>query len=128
MENENANFEERRMESRTSDNKNAMESSLYNVLDAIRDNKIIVITEEDKIAEALNNLLEESMYFFTSINYIKDISYVNNCKIYVLNLREDYIQAIKDKLYTNCKVFKIVNLKESIINWLNGEHTKKELV
>ncbi|WP_051652504.1 ATP-binding protein [Clostridium algidicarnis] len=113
---------------------------IQNVIKSIKDNKIIIVSKMQEEANSLNILLEQNgMYWATTYNTIEGLSYVDNCRIYILKYDDDdneYIRNIMNKVYEASKTFKIISLLElkdfhdnkDILKWINAENTSEKLI
>ncbi|NMF04350.1 CHC2 zinc finger domain-containing protein [Clostridium beijerinckii] len=116
--------------------------NLYNTLQAIQNNDIIIITEGERNANKLNNMLKKG-YCATSVKGIRELSkltYFSGCKIYVCGdngfAGEQYKQHIYDELFKESKVFKFIRLpglnkmadNSDIEDWLEAGHNTNDLI
>lgn len=116
--------------------------NLYKVLQAIKDNDVIIITEGERNANKFNNMLKKG-YCATSVKGIRELNkltYFNDCKIYVCGdngpAGEKYKQHIYDELFKNSKSFKFIRLpglnkmstNSDIEDWLEVGHDKNDLL
>lgn len=116
--------------------------NLYNTLQAIQNNDIIIITEGERNANKLNNMLKKG-YCATSVKGIRELNkltYFNGCKIYVCGdngfAGEQYRQHIYNELFKNSKVFKFIRLpglnkmadNSDIEDWLEVGHNINDLI
>ena len=116
--------------------------NLYNVLQAIKNNDIIIITEGERNTNRLNNLLKKG-YCATSVKGIRELNklgYFNGCKIYVCGdsgeAGEKYKQHIYDELFKDSKEFKFIRLpglnkmpsNSDIEDWLDTGHDRADLL
>lgn len=114
--------------------------NLFNVLQGIKDNKIIVIVEGEKDANSVNAEFRDKYYIGTSVKNVKDLSQLRNANIYVCGdtgvAGEKYIQWIKMQLFQYSKVFKIISLpglqdlgdNMDVTDWIQAGHTRNELL
>lgn len=113
--------------------------NLYNVFNAIRDNKTIIITEGEKDANTLNSILRNKDYIATSSKGIKDFSILHHAKIFICGDTGDagkkYVEKIKFELLEDSMVFKVIILQgikvlgdnKDVTDWLESGHTKNDL-
>lgn len=113
--------------------------NLYNVLNGVRENKIIIITEGEKDSNSLNSIFKNKDYVATSCKGIKDFSILNGARIFVCGdtgaAGKKYIDKIKSELLESSEKFKVVNLKgikdlgdnKDVTDWLESGHTKYDL-
>lgn len=114
--------------------------NLYNVIDGIKNNKKIILTEGPKDANTINNLLKGSHYVATSMKNVKDTTILNGASICVCSdsgsAGDKYIEFVKEQLFESSKAFKIINLpglkdlgdNKDVTDWLESGHTKSELL
>jgi len=114
--------------------------NLYNVINAVKNDKKIILVEGPKDANTINNLLKGGHYVATSIKNVKDISFLDGASIYVCSdtgaAGDKYIKVITEQLLESSKVFKIINLpgikdlgdNMDITDWLESGHTKGDLL
>lgn len=114
--------------------------NLYNVIQGIKDNKVIIITEGEKDANTLNSLLKKDGFVATSIKGCKDITMLEDAKIYVCSdtgkAGEQYKWEIHKELFKASEVFKFINLpgikslgdNKDVTDWLEAGNTKKDLL
>lgn len=113
--------------------------NLYNVFNAIRDNKTIIITEGEKDANTLNSILRNKDYIATSGKGIKDFSILHYAKVFICGdtgeAGKKYIEKIKFELLEDSMVFKVIILQgikdlgdnKDVTDWLESGHTKNDL-
>lgn len=113
--------------------------NLHKVIQAIEDNKTIIICEGEKDANTLNAIFRGYGYVATSIKGVKDLSCLYGALIYVCGdtgeAGRKYISEIKEKLFEKSKAFKIINLpgieelgdNKDVTDWIEG-HGKKDLI
>jgi len=115
--------------------------NLHRVVQAIRDNKIIIVCEGEKDVNMLNSILRNERYQATSIKGIIDnISVLEYANIYVCSDTgkggDIYKWSIYKKLFETSKVFKFINLvgikdlgdNKDVTDWLEHGHTKSDLL
>lgn len=116
--------------------------NLYNVKNAIEDNKIIVFVEGEKDANTINNIARGEIYVATSIKGVKDLSLIkeNGMRIYVIGdtgkAGQEYIWHIRKEFFGVAEEFRIITLpglkhlgdNKDITDWLEIGHTKKDLL
>ena len=113
--------------------------NLYNVLNGIREDKIIIVTEGEKDSNSLNSIFKNKDYVATSCKGIKDFSILRNARIFVCGdtgeAGRKYVEKIKFELLECSLVFKIINLQgikdlgdnKDVTDWLENGHTKSDL-
>lgn len=113
--------------------------NLYNVIQGIRDNKVIILTEGEKDANTINSMLKNKKYVVTSCKNINDFSILQNAKIFVCGdtgaAGLKYIENIKFQLLDKSEEFKVINFKgikalgdnKDVTDWLESGHTKNDL-
>lgn len=116
--------------------------NLYSTLQAIKNNDIIIITEGERNANKLNNLLKKG-YCATSVKGIRELNklgYFNGCKIYVCGdsgeTGEKYKQHIYNELFRDSKDFKFIRLpglnkmpdNSDVEDWLDSGHNRSDLL
>lgn len=114
--------------------------NLYNVINGIKNKKKIILVEGPKDANTINNLLKSSNYVATSIKNVKDISFLNGAKIYVCSdtgvAGDKYVKEIKEQLFEDSEIFKIINLpgikdlgdNKDCTDWIESGHTRDDLL
>lgn len=114
--------------------------NLYNVLQGIKNDKIVIICEGEKDDNTLNSMLKKDGYVATSVKGCKDISMLEGSKIYVCSdtgkAGDQYKWEIYKKLFQISKEFKFVNLpgikdlgdNKDVTDWIEAKHTKKDLL
>ena len=114
--------------------------NLFNVIEAKKNNKVIIITEGERDANMLNSMLKYNDYVATSVKGCKDISVLEESKIYVCGdsgyAGNKYKQHIYSRLFNQAKEYKIINLpgiedmldNSDVIDWLEAGHTKQDLL
>jgi len=113
--------------------------NLYNLYNAIKDNKTIIITEGEKDSNSLNSILKNKNYVATSCKGIKDFSILYGAKIFICGdtgiAGAAYIEKIKYVLLEESQVFKVINFQgikslgdnKDVTDWLESGHTKNNL-
>jgi hypothetical protein len=113
--------------------------NLYNVLEGIRADKTIIITEGEKDANTINSILRNEKYVATSGKNISDFSMLRNSKIFVCGdtgaAGRQYIEKIKHELLECSWVFKVINFQgikelgdnKDVTDWLESGHDKNDL-
>lgn len=113
--------------------------NLYNVLDGIRTEKTIIITEGEKDSNSLNSIFRNKDYVATSCKGVSDLLMLRNAKIFVCGdtgeAGRKYVEKIKSELLEASRVFKIINLQgikelgdnKDVTDWLENGHTKYDL-
>lgn len=115
--------------------------NLYRTLQAIKNDKTIIICEGEKDANTINSVLKKGEYEATSIKgIIEDVSMLENANIYVCSdtgvAGEKYKWSIYKKLFNRSKSFKFINLpgiknlgdNKDVTDWLEAGHGKKDLL
>ena len=116
--------------------------NLYNVLNTIDENKVIILVEGEKDANTINSILKGMDYVATSVKGCIDISILkgNNIKCYVIGDTGEAGEQYKWKLYKEfCKTsqeFKFINLpglkllgdNKDITDWIEAGNDKKDLL
>lgn len=113
--------------------------NLYNVVNGIREEKTIIITEGEKDANTINSILKNKKHVATSSKGIKDFSLLYNAKIFVCGdtgkAGREYVEKIKYELLEDSLSFKIINFQgikslgdnKDVTDWLESGHTKNDL-
>ncbi len=111
----------------------------YNLLQGIGQNKVIVITEGEKDANTLNHVLPNKNYVATSVKDVKDFSFLNGAKVYIVGDTGEaglkYIDTIKKNIVNIVEELRVVTLprledlgdNKDITDWIEAGHTKEEL-
>lgn len=114
--------------------------NLYNTLNGISNDLIIVITEGEKDANTINSLFKKDGYVATSVKSCKDIEVLANANIYVCGdtgqAGEKYKWEVHKKLFRFSKTFKFINLpgikmlgeNKDITDWIEAGNTKQDLL
>lgn len=114
--------------------------NLYNTLNAISNDYVVIITEGEKDANTINSLLKKDGYVATSVKSCKDIELLANAKIYVCGdtgqAGEKYKWEIYHKLFKFSTSFKFITLpgakdlgdNKDVTDWIEAGHTKQELL
>ena len=118
--------------------------NFYNVLKAIKNNDVIIITEGEKNANRFNMLFRNG-YCSTSVKGLKiedlqELDFFNGAKIYVCGDSGKAGQYYKDNIYKalfkNSKSFKIINLpgleklgdNKDIEDYINAGHNRNDVL
>ncbi|MDY4823466.1 MAG: CHC2 zinc finger domain-containing protein [Candidatus Onthovivens sp.] len=111
----------------------------YNLLQGIGQNKVIVITEGEKDANTLNHVLPNKNYVATSVKDVKDFSFLNGAKVYIVGDTGEaglkYIDTIKKNIVNIVEELRVVTLprledlgdNKDITDWIEAGHTKEKL-
>ena len=115
--------------------------NLHRVVQAIRDNKTIIVCEGEKDVNMVNSILRNERYQATSIKGVIDnIPMLEYANIFVCSDTgkggEIYKWSIYKKLFETSKVFKFINLvgikdlgdNRDVTDWLEYGHTKNDLL
>lgn len=116
--------------------------NLYNTLQGINDNKVIVFVEGEKDANMVNSLFKNKSFVATSIKGCKDLSILkqSNYKVYVIGdtgeAGENYKWHIKKEFFEDSTEFKFINLpglknmgnNKDVTDWLEAGRNKKDLL
>ena len=115
--------------------------NLHRVVQAIRDDKTIIICEGEKDVNMVNSILRNEPYQATSIKgVVNDISVLEYTNIFVCSDTgkggDIYKWSIYKKLFETSKVFKFINLvgikdlgdNRDVTDWLEYGHTKNDLL
>lgn len=114
--------------------------NLYNVLDGIRKDKVIIITEGEKDSNSLNAILKNKNYVATSCKGIKDYTVLHCAKIFICGDTGDagklYVEKLKYELLEDSISFKIISFQgikilgdnKDVTDWLESGHTKNDLL
>lgn len=116
--------------------------NLYNTLSAIRLGEIVIFVEGEKDANTINSLIGKEGYTATSIKGCKDLEILKiyKSKIYVIGdtgeAGERYNWHIWKEFKEMADSFKFINLpgikalgdNKDVTDWLEDEHTKKDLI
>lgn len=114
--------------------------NLYNAIEGIKNKSIIIVCEGEKDANTINSMLKKDKYVATSLKGCKDLSVLEDAKIYVCadtgEAGEKYKWHIHDELFMSSKAFKFVNLigiknlgdNKDVTDWLNAGHDKFDLL
>lgn len=114
--------------------------NLYNVLQGIKNNKVIIICEGEKDANTVSNILSRNKYIATSVKSVKDLTILSDASIYVCgdtgSAGGKYVEGIREQLFDYSNSFKIINLpglkdlgdNKDVTDWLEAGHTKTDLL
>lgn len=116
--------------------------NLYNTLEAIKDNYVIIIVEGEKDANTINSIFKNKDYVATSIKGCKDISIIlqKYTRVYVIGDTGQAGEQYKFKVYSLykefAKEFKFINLpgikemgdNKDVTDWLECGHNKNDLL
>lgn len=115
--------------------------NLHRVIQAIRDDKTIIICEGEKDVNMVNSILRNEPYQATSIKgVVNDISVLEYTNIFVCSDTgkggDIYKWSIYKKLFETSKVFKFINLvgikdlgdNRDVTDWLEYGHIKNDLL
>ncbi|QXE19991.1 CHC2 zinc finger domain-containing protein [Clostridium sp. 001] len=114
--------------------------NLYNVIEGIKNGKVIIICEGEKDVNNLNSVLKRSDCVATSVKNAKDLSMYENAYLYICGdtgeAGEIYKWSIYKKLFRTAKSFKFINLpgiknlgdNKDVTDWLEVGHDKKDLL
>lgn len=116
--------------------------NLYNVLNAINQNKTIAFVEGEKDANTINSILKNEDYVATSVKGCKDIEILKNEGTRYCIFKdtgeagENYSKYLTKELYPVAEELKIINLpgqkalgdNKDVTDWLEAGHTKKDLL
>lgn len=117
--------------------------NLYNILDGIKNKKIIIFVEGEKDANTINAVLKGEDYVATSIKSCKNLDILKNgfkFGIYVIGdtgqAGEQYKWNIHKQFNSLALEFKFINLpgvkslgdNKDVTDWLENGHTKKDLL
>ncbi|WP_297428936.1 CHC2 zinc finger domain-containing protein [Clostridium sp.] len=114
--------------------------NLYNVVQGAKDEKVIIICEGEKDANTINSLLKNHNYVATSVKGCKDLSMLENERIYVCSdtgkAGEEYKWHIYTELFKSSTEFRFINLpgikslgdNKDVTDWLDAGHTKQDLL
>ena len=116
--------------------------NLYNVLEAVKNDNVIVIVEGEKDVNTVNRLLRSRKYVATSLKNVKSekqLGYLKGAKIYVIGdtgiAGDKYVEYLKNKLFKDAEMFKIIKLpglkamgdNKDVTDWIEEGHTLEEL-
>jgi len=113
--------------------------NLYNLINGIRDDKTIIMTEGEKDANTLNSIFKNKNYVATSSKGIKDFKILHGAKLFVCGdtgeAGKKYVDNIKYELLEDSIEFKIINFQgikvlgdnKDVTDWLEAGHTKNDL-
>lgn len=114
--------------------------NLYNALEGIKKDKILIICEGEKDVNNLNSILKYSDYVATSVKNVKDLSMYESAYLYICSdtgeAGEKYKWSIYKKLFSSAESFKFINLpgiksmgnNKDVTDWLEAGHDKKDLL
>lgn len=114
--------------------------NLYEALEGIKNNKVLIICEGEKDVNKLNSVLKRSNYVATSVKSVKDLSVYEGAYLYICGdtgeAGEKYKRSIYKKLFGSAKSFKFINLpgikslgdNKDVTDWLDAGHDKKDLL
>lgn len=114
--------------------------NLYNALEGIKKDKILIICEGEKDVNNLNSILKYSDYVATSVKNVKDLSMYEGAYLYICSdtgeAGEKYKWSIYKKLFGSVEAFKFINLpgiksmgnNKDVTDWLEAGHDKKDLL
>lgn len=116
--------------------------NLYNLLNGIRNGKIIIFVEGEKDANTINKILRGRNFVATSIKNVKNLEPIKSQQIkvtYVIGdtgeAGDDYVQLVKSEFQEISDVFKIIKLPDlralgdnkDVTDWFEAGHTLDEL-
>lgn len=114
--------------------------NLYNVIDGIKEGKVLIICEGEKDSNLLNNMLSKNKYVATSVKNVKDLSMLRDANIYICGdtgqAGQKYIKWVESELFQYSKIFKIINLpgikelgdNKDVTDYLEAGHSKEDLL
>lgn len=114
--------------------------NLYNVIEGIKNDKAIIITEGEKDANLLNFMLKNNGYVATSVKGVKDLSILEDAKLIISGdtgkAGDEYKDYIYCKLFKASKSYKVIKYpyiedlgaNSDVSDWLKNGHTKKDLL
>ncbi|MCH3962675.1 MAG: CHC2 zinc finger domain-containing protein [Clostridium sp.] len=114
--------------------------NLYNALQGIENDNVLIICEGEKDVNNLNSVLKRSNYVATSVKNVKDLSMYEGAYLYICGdtgeAGEKYKWSIYKKLFGSAKSFKFINLpgikslgdNKDVTDWLDAGHDKKDLL
>ncbi|GAA0735403.1 CHC2 zinc finger domain-containing protein [Clostridium oceanicum] len=121
---------------------NEVPYNLYNVLQAIKEDKVIIVVEGEKDANTINSLLKNINYVSTSLKGCKELEILkkHRLRIYVIGdtgqAGEKYKWNVYNTFKNYCKEFKFINLpgikqlgdNKDVTDWVEIGHNKKDLI
>ncbi|MCY6958847.1 CHC2 zinc finger domain-containing protein [Clostridium brassicae] len=117
--------------------------NLYNALQAIGNNYVLVVVEGEKDANTINSIFKNKDYVATSLKNCKNLDVLTKThpeKVFVLGdtgqAGEKYKWEIYNNFNQNCRDFRFVNLpgirsmgdNKDVTDWIEVGHTKKDLL
>ncbi|MCB2308848.1 CHC2 zinc finger domain-containing protein [Clostridium estertheticum] len=115
--------------------------NLHRTIQAIRDNKTIIVCEGEKDVNMVNSTLRNEPYQATSIKGVVDgFSMLEYANIFVCSDTgkggDIYKWSIYKKLFATAKIFKFINLigiknlgdNKDVTDWLESGHSKNDLL
>lgn len=116
--------------------------NLYNALNAIKNDDVLIIVEGEKDANTINSIFKNRDYVSTSLKGCKELEILKNnrMRIYVLGDTGQAGEQYKWKVYKEFKEyareFKFINLpglkslgdNKDVTDWIEAGHNKKDLL
>ncbi|EJO5346400.1 DNA primase [Clostridium botulinum] len=116
--------------------------NLYNALNAIKNDDVLIIDEGEKDANTINSIFKNKGYVATSLKGCKELDILKNnrMRIYVIGdtgqAGEKYKWNIYNTFKNYCKEFKFINLpgikqlgdNKDVTDWIEAGHNKKDLL
>lgn len=117
--------------------------NLYNVLEGIKNQKVIVFVEGEKDANTINSILKGKGYVATSIKGCKDLQILQNGLKFKVNVigdtgkaGEKYKWHVYEEFKESATEFKFINLpglkalgdNKDITDWMDNGHTSNDLL
>ena len=114
--------------------------NLYNAIEGIKKDKVLIICEGEKDVNNLNSVLKFSDYVATSVKNVKDLSMYEGAYLYICGdtgkAGEKYKWSIYKKLFGSAESFKFINLpgikslggNKDVTDWLEVGHDRKDLL
>ncbi|EHN14125.1 CHC2 zinc finger domain-containing protein [Clostridium sporogenes] len=116
--------------------------NLYNALNAIKNDDVLIIDEGEKDANTINSIFKNKGYVATSLKGCKELDVLKNnrMKIYVIGdtgqAGEQYKWSVYNEFKKYAREFKFINLpglkslgdNKDVTDWIEVGHNKKDLL
>ncbi|ENK0839174.1 DNA primase [Clostridium botulinum] len=116
--------------------------NLYNALNAIKNDDVLIIDEGEKDANTINSIFKNKGYVATSLKGCKELDVLKNnrMKIYVIGdtgqAGEQYKWSVYNEFKKYAREFKFINIpglkslgdNKDVTDWIEVGHNKKDLL
>lgn len=121
---------------------NEVPYNLYNALNAIKNDDVLIIVEGEKDANTINSMFKNKDYVSTSLKGCKELEILKNnrMRIYVIGDTGQAGEQYKWKVYKEfreyAREFRVINLpglnalgdNKDVTDWIEAGHNKKDLL